>query len=187
MKRFAMLPPLLMLLPGLAAPAWGMKNQERNFPQSCVKVWTAALTVAKSQQYRVIGISEQEQIISVVVGGVWGGERILSMSLAPGVEKGCTATVQSRFSGLAHSDGPMLLDRLQAELIGESVDRSSKEFQRFQNCMEKSLDSEAKCQAKLAKTLAKEAEAHPSAAPAGIPASMGSKDNQWWQTTKPQK
>lgn len=124
-----------------------MKSRQETFPQACDVVWKAAVTVAKTKQYRIISASKEEQIISVAVGGVWAGERIVSLSLAPDGEQRCIATVQSRFSGLAHSDGPDLLERVHVELVGETLGRDSEAFRNYKDCVRDSPP--AKCDAKL--------------------------------------
>jgi len=105
----------------LAVQSLAMKSRKETFPQSCDLVWKATVIVAKSDQYRIVSISGEEQVISLVAGGVWWGERIMSLSLAPGLEGGCTVKVQSRYSGLQHSDGPDLLMRIHIELLGEEL------------------------------------------------------------------
>ncbi len=153
MKTVACL--LLGLL--LTAPALAVQNRRRNFSQSCDLVWTASVVVAKRQEYRIMSISKEEQIISLVAGGAWSGERVITVSLAPGIERGCTATVQSRFSGLAHSDGPDLLARISVEVIGQTADRNSKPFLRYKRCAEDSYKpSISGCESRLRKELAKQ-------------------------------
>jgi hypothetical protein len=128
---------LLIFVSCLASQSFAMKSRKQTFPQSCDAVWQASVAVAKSDQYRIISISREEQVLSLVAGGVWWGERIISLSLAPGAEKGCTATVQSRYSGLQHSDGPDLLMRVHVQLIGEELGTDSKAFEEFRSCADK--------------------------------------------------
>lgn len=129
---------VLIFLFCLASPSFAMKSRKQTFPQSCDVVWQASVAVAKSDRYRIVSISREEQVLSLVAGGAWWGERIISLSLAPGVEKGCTVTVQSRYSGLQHSDGPDLLVRIHIHLIGEEVGSAdSGAFQDFKACVEK--------------------------------------------------
>ncbi|HSY92348.1 MAG TPA: hypothetical protein VK812_13305 [Candidatus Binatus sp.] len=120
----------------LASQSLAMKSRHETFPQTCEAVWNASVAVAKSEQYRIVSISKDEQVVSLIVGGVWAGERIISLSLAPGVEGGCTVTVQSRFSGLAHADGPDLLERVHMELLGARLGRDSKAFEEYKLCLE---------------------------------------------------
>lgn len=168
---------LLAFLLAHASITLAMSNRQRTFNRPCDAVWKAAVTVAKTQDYRVVSISREEQIISLSVGGVWSGERLVSISLAPGKEGGCTATVQSRFAGLAHSDGPDLLSRVSVELIGQEIDRDSKEFRRFKSCVE-SPTSDSKCKARLQKDLAaKSAKAKVESQP--------SPDKDWWHESPP--
>lgn len=153
----------------VCVPAVAMKNRQRNFVEPCEVVWSAAVTVAKSQDYRIITISKEEQIISVAVGGFLAGERIITLTLAPDPERGCVATVQSRFSGLAHSDGPALLGRVRVELLGETMDRKSKAFRDYKDCVDFSPRSDADCEKRLRRKVAKGT------------AQMG--DESWWQLT----
>jgi hypothetical protein len=99
-------------------------------------------------------VSKEEQIISLAAGGIWWGERLISLSLAAGVEHGCKATVQSRYSGLQHSDGPDLLGRIHVQLVGDDLGRDSDAFLKFKNCVENSYSQEAKCEAKFRKRVA---------------------------------
>jgi hypothetical protein len=141
----------------LTAPGLAVQNRRRSFSQGCDSVWTAAVVVAKGQEYRIVSISKEEQIISLVAGGAWNGERVITVSLAPGIESGCMATVQSRFSGLAHSDGPDLLARISVQVIGQTVDRNSKAFRHYKRCVEYSYnDSISGCDGRLQKELAKQ-------------------------------
>jgi hypothetical protein len=148
---------LLIALLCTSLPSLAMKNRRQTFPQSCDVVWKAAVAVAKSQDYRIISIAAEEQVLSLSAGGIWWGERIISLSLAPGIEHGCTATVQSRYSGLQHSDGPDLLARIDVQLIGEEVDRDSKAFRNFKNCIGSYNHDETKCVEKLKKAIAESA------------------------------
>jgi hypothetical protein len=151
MKRFA----IVVFLLALAPPLFAMPNRQRTFRESCDEVWKAAVAVAKGNDYRIVSLSTEEHVISLVAGGVWGGERLVDLSLETGKE-GCVASVQSRFSGLAHSDGPDLLARVGAELLARQVGitRDSKEFRRFQNCLE-SPTSNKKCEERFRKDVAK--------------------------------
>jgi hypothetical protein len=159
---------LATLIICLAAQSYAMKSRKQTFPQSCDAVWQASVAVAKSDQYRIISISREEQVLSLVAGGVWWGERIISLSLAPGIEKGCTATVQSRYSGLQHSDGPDLLMRLQVRLVTDELGSDSRAFEEFKVCVEKPYtgrdlggdhgkwENEPKCEAAFRQKLAAE-------------------------------
>src|SRR5579862_225827 len=122
-----------------------MKNRQRAFQESCDIVWEAAVSVAKSRDYRIVSLSKEERVISLSVGGVWSGERLISLSLDPDPERGCVAIVQSRFSGLAHSDGPDLLSRVAVAIAARNVDPQSKEFRRYQSCIESSTP-DSKCE-----------------------------------------
>ncbi|HEV3511989.1 MAG TPA: hypothetical protein VGS05_09825 [Candidatus Sulfotelmatobacter sp.] len=154
---------VIMLL-AVSVPAFALKSRERTFPQDCDVVWKASMAVAKSEQYRIISVSKEEQIISLEVGGFIAGERIVSLNLSSLNGDGCTVAVQSKFSGLIHSDGPDLLRRIEVELVGNWLDRESKAFRHFQNCMEFTKD-ESNCQKHLRKDLdresAKAANSHP--------------------------
>jgi hypothetical protein len=143
---------MLVFLPPLS---FAVKNREHNFSQPCAAVWSAAVTVAKSQDYRIISISTEEHILSLVVGGFWGGERVISISLAPGSERGCVVTAQSRFSGVAHSDGPDFLARVHVELLGAEVDHDSKAFRKFRECLDGYNSNEAKCEEKFRERVAR--------------------------------
>jgi hypothetical protein len=163
----------LLCLLMLCVEARALKSRERTFTQDCDSVWKAAVAVAKTEQYRIISISKEEQIISVSAGGVWSGERIISLSLSSRGDHGCTATAQSRFSGLAHSDGPDLLLRVYVELIAETTDRDSKAFHKFKACMEGHGD-ESKCEEHFRKSLTRPENAAKSESPSSA----------WWQLTK---
>lgn len=127
---------LPLFLSFLVTQSAAMKNRHETFPQTCDAVWKTTVAVAKSQEYRIVSISSEEHVLSLVAGGAWSGERIISLSLAPGDEGGCTVTVQSRFSGLAHSDGPDLLVRIRMELFGEQLGQGSKAYEEYKSCME---------------------------------------------------
>lgn len=145
---------LLACLATLGSQTFAMKNRQRSFRESCDTVWEAAVSVAKTHDYRIVSISKEDHVISVSVGGVWSGERLISLSLSPDPERGCLATVQSRFSGLAHSDAPDLLSRVAVALIARNIDPQSKEFRRYQSCVE-SPTPDSKCEENLRKQLAK--------------------------------
>ena len=136
-----------------ALPSVAMKNRRETFPESCEVVWKAAIAVAKTQDYRIVSVAAEEQIISLSVGGAWWGERIISLSLASD-GGGCTATVQSRYAGVQHSDAPELLGRIHVQLVGGEVDQNSKAFRKFKNCHADYGSNEAKCEEKLRRTLA---------------------------------
>jgi hypothetical protein len=127
---------MLMFVACVTAQSLAMKSRKQTFPQSCDVVWKATVVVAKGDQYRIVSISGEEQVISLVAGGAFWGERILSLSLAAGPEGGCTVKVQSRFSGTAHSDGPDLLLRIHIRLLGEELGTDSKTYQEFKACVE---------------------------------------------------
>jgi len=137
-----------------ASSSLAMKNSQRTFQKSCDVVWNAAVAVAKTQDYRIISISKEDQLISLSVGGVWSGERVISLTLSSGSE-GCVGTVQSRFSGLAHSDGPELLSRIAVEMIAQTLDRNSEEFRRYKRCVSAYNASETKCEDHLRRDLEK--------------------------------
>lgn len=150
--------PRIFLIPVLlfSAQSLAVKNRQELISHSCDQVWRAAIAVAKTEQYRIISVSKEERVISLAVGGAWSGERIISLSLESDGEQRCVATVQSRFSGLAHSDGPDLLQRVRLELIGEMLGNDSEAFRKYKRCI---LDSPtAKCDAKLLPGLAASAE-----------------------------
>ncbi|HEV3512504.1 MAG TPA: hypothetical protein VGS05_12430 [Candidatus Sulfotelmatobacter sp.] len=173
MKSFAY---LLMVLSLFSLPGFAMKNRQHAFRESCDVVWDAAVGVAKSQDYRIVGISKEDQVLSLAVGGVWAGERIISLSLSSGPEGGCVATAQSAFSGLAHSDGPDLLSRIVASMVTKGMDPHSKAVRRYKGCLAQFTDEE-KCEARLRKDLAKESAKDPSKQP--------SLSEDWWQNAKP--
>jgi hypothetical protein len=127
---------LPILVTCLAGQSLAMKNRHETFPQTCDAVWKTTVAVAKSEQYRIVSISSEDHVLSLVAGGAWAGERIISLSLAPGDEGGCTVTVQSRFSGLAHSDGPDLLVRIRMELFGEQLGHGSKLYEEYRACLD---------------------------------------------------
>jgi hypothetical protein len=155
---------VLLFLLMLSVEARALKSRDRTFTQDCGSVWKAAVAVAKTEQYRIISVSKEEQIISVSAGGVWSGERIISLSLSSRSDHGCTATAQSRFSGLVHSDGPDLLRRVYIEVIAETADRDSKAFRRFKACMEGHGD-ERKCEDDFRKSLTRPENAAESESP----------------------
>lgn len=150
------LPYVLAVVALLGVQCFAMKNTKRTFTESCDSVWDSAVNVAKTQSYRIVSISKDDKILSLSAGGVWSGERLISLSLAPGNEGGCTANVQSRFSGLAHSDGPDLLSRIAAELIAQKVDRNSQAFKRYKNCLDAPYTSDSKCEEHLQRDVADE-------------------------------
>jgi hypothetical protein len=144
----------------LCTSSAAMKNRHVTFPQPCDAVWLAAVAVAKGQDYRIISVSAPEQIISLVSGGAWWGERIISASLGPGAEGGCVLTVQSRYSGVEHSDGPDFIARVNIRLIAPNLDRNPEAYRKFKDCLRSGSDwggsrqkIEAKCEAKLREKL----------------------------------
>lgn len=145
---------LLLALLAAALPAAALKNRFEDFPQSCDDVWKAAVSVAKSQQYRILSISDQERVVSLAVGGFMAGERIISLTIAPAPERGCRASVQSRFSGLVHSDGPDLLGRIRVEVVGDELGRETEAFEHFKHCVEMTDTSAAKCEEKFRQRVA---------------------------------
>jgi hypothetical protein len=138
-----------LLLVALSLPACAMKNRYQDFSQPCDAVWRATVEVAKRQEYRIVSISDEEHIISLAAGGFISGERIISLSVGPAPERGCRVTVQSRFSGLVHSDGPDLLGRIRVQLVGEELGHESEAFLKFKTCVEDSFSDAAKCEAKF--------------------------------------
>jgi hypothetical protein len=157
MKRQASIVFFLFLL---CIPSLAMKNHKTTFREPCDAVWHAAVTVAKSQNYRIVSIATDEHVISLVAGGVWWGERIISASLAPGVEFGCELTVQSRYSGAEHSDGPDFIARVTVELITPNLNHNSVEYHKFEDCLHGGSDwggsrkkVEEKCETQLRATL----------------------------------
>ena len=160
-----------------ALPSWAMKNRYQDFNEPCDAVWKASVAIAKTEDYRIISIASDEKIISLAVGGFFAGERIITVSIAPAPEKGCRATVQSRFSGLAHSDGPDLLARIHVQLLASELgtDKSSVQqaLQKFKSCMNGYNSSAAKCDAKLRKSLANE------------PGPSDATSSGWWNVSQP--
>ena len=148
---------LLLVLACATVPSVAMKNRYESFDEPCDAIWKAAVAVSKTQDYRIISVSSAEQIISLAVGGAWWGERIISLSLAPGVERGCTVTVQSRYSGLQHSDAPDLLARIHIQLMSLTVDHESKAFKKFKACIDGYNNNETKCMENLRKAIAESA------------------------------
>lgn len=143
----------------IAANSFAMKSHQVTFNQPCDVVWKAAIAIAKTNQYRIISVAKDEQIISLAAGGAWWGERVISLNLGPGTsDQTCIATVQSRYSGLQHSDGPDLLVRIRIQLVGDELGRDSKDFQKYKDCVETPKNSvvtgnEPKCAAKLRRRL----------------------------------
>jgi hypothetical protein len=131
----------------LSVQSLALKDKKETLPQSCDAVWKAAIAVAKTEQYRIISASKEEQFVSVAVGGFWGGERIISLSLASDGEERCIMTVQSRFSGMAHSDAEDLMERVHVEVVAEAVGRDSVVFRKYKKCVRDSVA--AKCDVKL--------------------------------------
>lgn len=146
---------LLFVLLLLNFQAFALKSRERTFAENCDVVWKASMAVAKSQEYRIVGVSKEEQIISLAVGGFMAGERIISLNLTSLNGDGCTVSVQSRFSGLIHSDGPDLLRRIELEIVGNSLDRDSKAFKHFKDCLEWAKSE--KCEKRLREDLERDA------------------------------
>ena len=166
MKRIAVVIALLLV----AGQAVAMKNRERSFREPCSEVWDASVAVAKSHDYRIVTISREEQVISLVAGGAWNGERIITLALAEGKEFGCVATVQSRFSGWAHSDGPDLLSRVAVEILARHENIDAKVIRRYRDCLASPTSTE-KCEAKLRKEIA-----------AASPNSPPNSPDKWWPT-----
>lgn len=145
-----------LLLGLVSIPSWAMKNRFQDFPEPCELVWKAAMTIAKGQDYRLVSVVPEEKLISLSVGGFWSGERLISLTLAATPERGCRVTVQSRFSGLAHSDGPDLLTRIRVQLVGDELGRDSGDFQKFKRCAESGASPEPKCEQKFRERLARQ-------------------------------
>jgi hypothetical protein len=147
--------PFAFFLLFVSVQSFAMKNRLETFPQPCAAVWKASVAIGKTEQYRIISISREEQIMSLAAGGAWWGERIISLSLAPGGERGCTVTVQSRYSGLEHSDGPDLLARIHVQLLREELGVDSAAFQKYKDCVGSPavIGNEAKCEVKLRRRL----------------------------------
>ena len=140
----------------LCIPSVAMKNRSTTFREPCDAVWRAAITVGKSQNYRIVSVSTEEHIISLAAGGAWGGERVISASLAPSVEGGCVLTVQSRYSGVEHSDGKDFTARVTVALLNPDLNYNSDAYRKFENCLHGGSDwgggrknVEATCEAKL--------------------------------------
>lgn len=176
---------LLVLLLG-SFPAFAMKNLKQNFPDSCDVVWKAAISVAKTQDYRIVSVDHEDQIISLASGGAWWGERLMTLSLQAGDEGGCVAIVQSRFSGLLHSDGPDLLARVSVDVIKTKIDPESKAFRRFTKCMGKGNGfSTRDCLAKLQKEIAKQKpQPSESSKPKAAVSSQDPGARDWWNIEK---
>jgi hypothetical protein len=163
-----------LLMIAVSSSAFAMKNLRRNFDEPCDSVWKAALTVAKTQDYRIVSVDKEDQIISLIAGGAWFGERIITVTFATGAEKGCVAAVQSRFSGVVHSDGPDLLARIGVELISERVGSDSTALQHYRSCIKRYNPSEEKCEEKLRKEVAHEQQ----------PAASHDDSSNWWNVEK---
>lgn len=166
----------LLLLLSASSPLFAMKNRFQDFPEPCDVVWKATVAVAKTQDYRLISISDEEKMISLAAGGFLSGERIISLTVAPAPEHGCRVTVQSRFSGLAHSDGPDLLGRIRVQAVGDELGRETAAFRHFKRCVDhSSTKSPQECEEIFRKKLAaqKANASQPDAAAA------------WYNVTKP--
>ncbi len=140
----------------LCIPSVAMKNRSTTFHEPCDAVWRAAVTVGKSETYRIVSVSTEEHIISLAAGGAWWGERVISASLAPGVEGGCVLTVQSRYSGVEHSDGKDFIARVTVTLLNPDLNHNSDAYRKFEKCLNGGSDwgggrksVEATCEAKL--------------------------------------
>jgi len=133
----------------LVTPSFASKPRAKTFSLPCDAVWTASVAVAKGKEYRIVSISKEDQVLSVAAGGWVSGERILSLSLSATPQGGCTAVVQSRFSGLAHSDAPDLLMRIEAQTLATKV---GKDFaDEWMKCMtDRPLIARARCNQVLA-------------------------------------
>lgn len=162
---------LLLFL--VSVPSSAMKNRFQDFAEPCEVVWKAAMAVGKTQEYRLISVNTEERLMSLSVGGFWFGERLISLTVAPAPERGCRVTIQSRFSGLLHSDGPDILTRIRVQLIGDELGRDSEAFQRFKRCAESGASSEAKCEDKLRERLAQKT------------SDNRSDSSNWWNIQKP--
>jgi hypothetical protein len=118
--RSRLCPLPVLLLACFTAQSFAMPNRQKLKAQPCNIVWRAAVIGVKSQQYRIVSVSDEHRLISVSVGGWWCGDRLISVSLEDAGETQCMVTVQSHFSGLLHHDGPALLSRIGAELRRET-------------------------------------------------------------------
>jgi hypothetical protein len=167
-----------------SVPAFAMKNLQRSFPDGCDVVWKAAISVAKTQDYRIVAIAHEDKIISLAAGGAWFGERLMTLSLESGEDGGCVVTVQSRFSGVLHSDGPDLLARVSIEVMKAKIDPESRAFRQFKKCMASYGYSTRECEERLQKQIAKESPQKPSK-PSASAQDPGSRD--WWNVQSPQK
>lgn len=172
----------LLLLLLTALPAFGMKNLQHDFPDSCDVVWKAVITIAKTQDYRIITVDHEDRVVSLAGGGWLAGERLMTLSLESGQEYGCTATVQSRFSGLLHSDGPDLLARVSIEVIKGKIDPESKAFHHFTKCMAKgNAYSVRECEQRLQKDIAKEKpQQTPQLSKPASSSQVQDPDSRWW-------
>jgi hypothetical protein len=177
---------LVVVVVAATVPAFAMKNLRRSFPDTCDELWNAAMHVAKTQDYRIVTVDHEDKIISLVAGGVWGGERLMTLSLEPGEEGGCVATVQSRFSGVLHSDGPDLLARVSIEVLKATVDPDSLAFRHFKKCMEWYGFSTTECEDRLQKEIAKQSKktSKPKEKPPASAQDPGERD--WWNVDKKQ-
>jgi hypothetical protein len=169
-----------LLLVAISLPACAMKNRYEDFLQPCDAVWKASVEVAKRQEYRIVSISDEEHIISLAAGGFISGERMISLNVGPAPERGCRVTVQSRFSGLVHSDGPDLLGRIRVQVVGEEIGNESEAFLKFQTCVENSYSDAAKCEAKFRKRVASENQERPNNLPE-------KHTDGWWKANQPQQ
>ena len=85
----------LLLLLSASSPLFAMKNRFQDFPEPCDVVWKATVAVAKTQDYRLISISDEEKMISLAAGGFLSGERIISLTVAPAPEHGCRVAAKA--------------------------------------------------------------------------------------------
>src|SRR4051812_18585854 len=93
-----------VLLMVLTLPALATGIHKRRFVKDCDEVWKASVEVSKSSKYQIVGISKEERVLSVDVGGFYwggsastelgGGQRTVTLTLEP-AEHGCVATVRS--------------------------------------------------------------------------------------------
>lgn len=101
------------------------KTHEDYFQAPCENVWTALRQVLMhSGKYGVLFMSNEDMTASYNIGGGLGGKRTNSVQLKPrGV--GCTLSVQTAFTGLAHNDAGDFLARVKKALAEVPTSKNS--------------------------------------------------------------
>jgi hypothetical protein len=117
MKRLAVLPLLLMLLPLSSF----CKTHKEMYSVSCSVLWPAVKDVLRnSGKYGIVGIDNTEMTASYVIGGTLGGKRINSVVLNAKGDN-CEMQIQTAYSGLGHDDAGDFKKRVDESLAKQQA------------------------------------------------------------------